>query len=270
MIVVLRADSTGPVQPGQVRAEQLLNPAELADKWKTETAASRKRAMRAGYLDTADDLGMRLRFDTDAPRVQAFLQSTSASKIVTIAESRFDEVRALLERSIAEGVTTQELGIRLREHFEGGSRFWSMRIARTETNGLYAQASVWAMADGGTEKKEWLSSRDSFVRDTHVEADGQVVGIDEDFQVGAGSGPAPGLINLAEESINCRCAVLPVLETTETARAEDDDARRAARGARWAKHDERLLAAEGQMARTWAGLFEDMADEAMANYERVI
>ena len=55
MIVVMRADVTDPVKPGQVRAEDLLDAHALAARWETDTAPSRTKSMRAGYLDTADD-----------------------------------------------------------------------------------------------------------------------------------------------------------------------------------------------------------------------
>ena len=50
------------------------------------------------------------------------------------------------------------------------------------------------------------------MRDSHVEAHGQEVKIDEDFTVGDGEGKAPGQIGLAEEDINCRCTMLAVTD----------------------------------------------------------
>ena len=60
------------------------------------------------------------------------------------------------------------------------------------------------------------------VRDTHVEAHGQEVKIDEDFSVGSGTGPAPGQIDEAGESINCRCTLLAVTDQGRGMKAMDD------------------------------------------------
>jgi hypothetical protein len=61
------------------------------------------------------------------------------------------------------------------------------------------------------EEKEWLATQDAVTRDTHVEADGQVVGIDEEFEVGDATCQFPGDTGDPEEDINCRCGVLPVI-----------------------------------------------------------
>ena len=59
------------------------------------------------------------------------------------------------------------------------------------------------------------SARDDRVRPDHVEADGQVVDLDDDFEVGDGSGPGPGQIGLPEQDVNCRCTVLAVTGSEE-------------------------------------------------------
>jgi len=50
--------------------------------------------------------------------------------------------------------------------------------------------------------KVWLAALDDRTRETHVQAHGQERALDEDFEVGAGSGPAPGQIGLPEEIAN--------------------------------------------------------------------
>jgi len=61
-------------------------------------------------------------------------------------------------------------------------------------------------------EKVWVSAlAPGRTRDSHAEAHGQRVGLDEDFVVGDGRGPAPGQIGLAAEDINCLCTMSPVL-----------------------------------------------------------
>lgn len=87
-------------------------------------------------------------------------------------------------------------------------------IARTETvqslNRAQYEAFKQAQDIGAIKKltKTWDTSGDQRTRETHVEADGQTVDIDEPFIVGGESLMFPGDISMgasAEEIINCRC-----------------------------------------------------------------
>ncbi len=57
-------------------------------------------------------------------------------------------------------------------------------------------------------KKEWISMRDSKVRDDHAAADGQIVGLNDFFLVGSEKLEFPGDPNGSiENTINCRCII---------------------------------------------------------------
>ena len=91
-------------------------------------------------------------------------------------------------------------------------------IARTEStkaiNLATNQSYQTAANEGISIRKEWLSSRDDKVRETHRELDGQVVGVQEDFVVPSTGekGPAPAAFASPAESINCRCTIVPVID----------------------------------------------------------
>ena len=86
-------------------------------------------------------------------------------------------------------------------------------IARTETIRSSNAGSDELYREWGVQQHEWLATKDDRVRDDHLAADGQIVGIDEPFIVGGYEADFPGDPNLPpEESINCRCTVLPVME----------------------------------------------------------
>ena len=76
------------------------------------------------------------------------------------------------------------------------------------------QAYTTAANNGINIRKEWLSSRDDSVRDTHVELDGQVVDVNDKFVVPStgDSTESPAAFGIAEEDINCRCTLIPVIE----------------------------------------------------------
>jgi hypothetical protein len=78
-------------------------------------------------------------------------------------------------------------------------------IARTETIRASAAGSMEIFRDWNVQKKEWLATMgDGRTRDTHAEANGQVVGIDEKFDIGGYPADCPGDPALPpEEAINC-------------------------------------------------------------------
>jgi hypothetical protein len=87
-------------------------------------------------------------------------------------------------------------------------------IVRTELRRISEQANVATMrqvADSvGGLQKEWYALLDDHTRPTRAEANGQLVGVDEDFDVGgypASYSSDPRLP--PEESIGCRCVGLP-------------------------------------------------------------
>jgi Phage Mu protein F like protein len=91
-------------------------------------------------------------------------------------------------------------------------------IVRTELGRISQQASVATMrqvADSvGGLQKEWCALLDDHTRPTHAEANGQVVGVDEDFDLGGYAASYPSDPRLPpEESIGCRCMALPSHES---------------------------------------------------------
>jgi len=86
-------------------------------------------------------------------------------------------------------------------------------IARTETTGAMNFGSYATYKTEGVGKKEWVATMDDRTRDDHIDADGQVVGIDDPFDVGGDQlmypgdpGGDPG------EVVNCRCTTSPIVE----------------------------------------------------------
>jgi hypothetical protein len=60
--------------------------------------------------------------------------------------------------------------------------------------------------------KEWVSSRDEKVRDTHKILDREdPIPVNDDFNVDGYSGAAPASFNVAAMDINCRCTIAPVI-----------------------------------------------------------
>lgn len=158
--------------------------------------------------EALDDLGLAIIFDVTEPAVANFLEKRAQRFAKEVNQTTWDN----LKKSLGEGMDAGEGMNELADRVESvmGDRIASSKevIARTETIGAYNGGTLeaWKQSDE-VDGKEWLSELSDRTRDSHRDAHGQVVGIDDDFIVGSGHGPAPGQIGLAEEDINCRCSM---------------------------------------------------------------
>ena len=93
------------------------------------------------------------------------------------------------------------------------SSFRAKTIARTESHSAAMTSNqVAAQSTGLDLKKQWVSSRGERTRPDHREANGQVVGMDENFIVGGEPLFIPGdPSGSAAQIINCRCVQTYVL-----------------------------------------------------------
>lgn len=88
----------------------------------------------------------------------------------------------------------------------------AMRIARTEAHRIQIQATADAQRkakdNGADVVKQWDSALDKRTRDSHMELDGQIRELEEEFEVNGHKALHPGGFGVPEEDINCRCALL--------------------------------------------------------------
>lgn len=83
-------------------------------------------------------------------------------------------------------------------------------IARTEVLISQFDGQAETYRQNGVQEKEWAAFLDDKTRDTHADAHGQRVLMDEPFMVGGNPMQHPG-DGPAEEVINCRCDMLPIV-----------------------------------------------------------
>lgn len=137
------------------------------------------------------------------------------------------EIAALLQQGAREGWSVPQMQRGLTQMFQqwidggvdaadfAGERLPPYRaeaIARTETIRAANAGSEAIYRANAVERKEWLAAIDSRTRDSHAIASGQIVGMDEAFQVGGFAMRYPGDPNAPPgETVNCRCVVLPVM-----------------------------------------------------------
>lgn len=177
-------------------------------------------------------------FDVENLRARDWFNEFELRFAQPINETTEREIAQVLNRAQAEGSSVPEVQRQLEAMFEREIEgrlpedpefewftertppFRTETIARTETIRSSNAGTQGLFKDWGVKKKEWLSTKDDRTRTyekgdefDHLEADGQVVGIDEPFVVGGEELMYPGDPAGSEGNvINCRCTELPVVE----------------------------------------------------------
>ena len=134
-----------------------------------------------------------------------------------ITQTTAKNVQGIIEQGLLSGASVNQIAIAIDNSAQFGIGR-SRMIARTEATkaiNLATDQSYQTAANEGIKiRKQWLSSRDDKVRETHQELDGQTVGVNEDFTVPSTGeqAPAPAAFASAAESINCRCTIVPVID----------------------------------------------------------
>jgi len=159
-------------------------------------------------------MGIEVDFDFSNPRATAFLRAQEQQFAEFVNETTWDKLRNSLADGLEAGESVDNLAERVRQIFDNATTNRAYAIARTEVIGATNAGTHMTFEESGVvEKKSWLSSRDSNVRPSHQAADGQVVGLNEPFNVGGYALMFPGDPNAPpEERIQCRCTFLPVLK----------------------------------------------------------
>ena len=144
-------------------------------------------------------------FDPYSEAVLTWLTAHAAESIRSIQETDLMEVRSILERGVAEGLTNTQIAKELRKFYNENAIYKAMRVARTETAAAASFGQLSSAEQTGVLKtKIWLSSRDARVRDSHAALDGESRQLNGVFSNGC---TAPGIGGDASEVINCRCVM---------------------------------------------------------------
>ncbi len=188
--------------------EQIL----LSDEAIKQTAQKFEPAIElvyhAGFEDAVPQKGVK-QLDEFA-RTWILRRSLTLAKLINT--TTMDAIRKALSDGFAEGESIAQLAKRIEGYFDGDARARATMAARTETLAASNAGALDRYTKEGIQQKEWMAALDENTRDTHMAANGQIVGIDEDFKVGGDSMPAPGQGSDPSENINCRCTVLPVIK----------------------------------------------------------
>lgn len=130
-----------------------------------------------------------------------------------IPEHTRDDIELTLYNAIADGRSIRDIASEIQDrHGAQYTRARATMVARTEMTGAMNAGHTEAIREayGGIPDiqpaKEWLSVHSLTTREEHSEADGQIVPLDDDFEVGGERCAFPGDARLsAAMRINCMC-----------------------------------------------------------------
>jgi HK97 family phage portal protein len=154
------------------------------------------------------ELGGTFKFDVTDPKIVQAMERREAILAQTNGPL-YDRIMHSLQKGSAAGESPADLAMRIKMDFNfQASR--SVTIARTEVASSVSTVRYEGMGAEGVQKHEWITARDESVRPSHSEQEGQVVAMGEAFENGLLYPCDP--TGEPEETINCRCLALPVIE----------------------------------------------------------
>lgn len=149
-----------------------------------------------------------------ARAVEGFVSEWLASKITRINTTTEDQIRTIIRNGMEEGFGVDKIAKEIRAYAPTIARTRASIIARTETHAAANFGAQEAAQLTGLElRREWVSVEDDRTRPDHADANGQVVGMNEPFEVEGEQLMYPGdPSGSAGNIINCRCAVVFVFD----------------------------------------------------------
>jgi len=167
----------------------------------------------AGNLRLAS-FGITSPIDLNDPEVEKWLSNKLRLFSKEVEGTTFGNIQSILREGFQEGLPLTQISDNLKEMFASAEKYRSLTIARTETISASNFGDLQSVKQNKDLKNElekfWINENGA--RDTHLIAgseydESSAISVDKNFDVGEGSGPAPGNIGLAEEDINCRCNI---------------------------------------------------------------
>lgn len=164
--------------------------------------------------ESLDDLGVGgINFDLFDPNVINALERQVQRFAQEVNQTTWDRLKTALGEGYEAGESVDKLADRVQDVMGDRIRSSNETIARTESNITHSNADLMSWQQSGVVGgKRWLAALDDRTRSSHVEAHGQIVGLDAEFNVGGNRMQGPGIGGPASEVVNCRCSMTPVLD----------------------------------------------------------
>ena len=185
---------------------------EDADEFRLVLAEGAEQGAEAGRRMASRRFGLEIDFSTVPPRTLETLTDFVDDVNEDVLDTVGDGVERVLRDRFEEGIPRDDIADIIQTELDNElGEAASQRHARTLVHGASERGNHSAIEDSGAIAEEWVAVSDDRTRDTHVEADGQIVPIGETFLVGGEellhAGDPEGPI---EEVAMCRCFTRPV------------------------------------------------------------
>lgn len=149
--------------------------------------------------------------DVESPFAKPLLEKV-ATKSVNMGLAARDVIVKIIGDAYSNGLSVPDAALELRRGIDHLSQTTALMQARTDLNGIANGASLASVAVLGEDApafKQWQATYDDRTRETHADADGQIVPLDQPFTVGDDLLMYPGDPSGSDgETINCRCTIL--------------------------------------------------------------
>lgn len=176
-------------------------------------------ALRGLYAVTIEHFGNRTMRELDSeqsfdPQTRAamdWIEKHGLERSTLLTDTSKEEAKKVLRDGLAEGRGIPEMAREIEKHYEDRAKQRAKTTAITEIVSSSNLGSITAARQSGVAKtKQWLDASDNRVRESHEEADGQEVPLNEAFIVGGfeldfPGDPSPGIP--PSLVISCRCSV---------------------------------------------------------------
>lgn len=193
----------------------LFDPKDAVDKFEKAGEPLIAEAFEDAGEATLADLEIDINFNLENPRAKKFIGKKTEKFAKEVNETTAKELTKTLREGFSEGESVSKLASRIKKVYDKADSSRAIVIARTEIIASSNAGSLEGMKQSGVvKKKEWLSSRDDRVRDSHVSPlDGQEAKLNENFTSNDGNDAQhPGGFGVAAEDVQCRCTVIAVVE----------------------------------------------------------
>lgn len=189
--------------------DELLPRERMADAVQRRTRAPRERAART----ILDGVLSRAGIAWDVGGVfSASLAAMAGARLNDFQDAARLVLQEVIEQALNEGWTVPQTATAIGKAVDGTAGSTATMLARTDLVGTQNGASIMAARQvypDGQLMKRWLATGDERTRPSHEDADGQLVPLDQPFQVGGVSMDYPGdPAGPDEEVCNCRCTVV--------------------------------------------------------------
>ncbi|MEQ1833008.1 MAG: phage portal protein, partial [Candidatus Eisenbacteria bacterium] len=135
--------------------------------------------------EAAREIGVELEVALQSQSVRQFILARKTYGLDGALNTTLDAVRASLADGVTKGEGLAELVARVNAARDSATQAQALTVARTEAVSAFnfATAEAWKQS-GEVDSMEWLSARDSAVRESHAELDGKLSKLGEAFDNG--------------------------------------------------------------------------------------